>query len=474
VSSQAAYRDIALPPDSSQLFTHYSSLSVGCCHAVHDRYARMCGGVAGVPVQAMRIDFPYPGIAPVEVPDANLLGVFAPGTVSPSAPIDRLVAEALAHPIGTPPLRALASSRTRVLIVVDDVTRPTPAAAIIPVILAELQAAGVSNDHLAFLTADGTHGPMSRVELERKLGPTVLERYPVFGHRWRDRGDLVDLGTTSTGFPVVVNRHLRDADLTIAVGHIVPHRITGFSGGAKAIMPGLAGAPTSTEDIHWLAAQYPARSITGVAENPIRAIVDEAGQRSGLRFIVNVIQDNQERVIRVVAGDPVRAHREGCLTARDVYGVSVPARAPIVLLDSFPADLDFWQAAKAVYAAELAVEPGGVVILVTPCPRGVAAEHPELVGLGVPSLAEIRQRVASGLYRDVVAAAIAALTAWVVRERAYGIMVSPGIPPDQQRALGFEPASTARDALTLAFQRLGSGAKVLVLHHGGEILPMLP
>ncbi|MGH2459771.1 MAG: nickel-dependent lactate racemase [Chloroflexota bacterium] len=422
----------------------------------------------------MQVTFPYPNIAPVDVPDANLLGVFAPRSMPPAPPVEQLVADALSQPIGAPRLRDQVGARTRVLVLVDDFTRPTPAAKILPVLIDELKAGGVPLNNISFLTADGTHGCMTQAQLEHKLGADVLNHFPVYCHQWRDQKDMLDLGATASGVPVVVNRRLTEADLIVSVGHIVPHRITGYSGGAKIIMPGVCGMPPDAEDVHWLAAQYPARDITGVIDNPIRTIVNEAGRIAGLRFIVNVIQDNHEQVIRVVAGDPDAAHHDGCPHSRDVYGVSIPELAPIVLLDSFPADVDYWQAAKAAYAAELAVQPGGVVILVTPCPRGVAPEHPELLQFGVPPLGQIRQMVAQGVYQDVVAAGIAALTAWVVRERAHAIMVSPGIPPGERRTIGFEPAATAQDALGMALKRCGSQAKVLVLQHGGEVLPMPP
>ncbi|HVC33617.1 MAG TPA: nickel-dependent lactate racemase [Chloroflexota bacterium] len=423
----------------------------------------------------MQVTFPYPNIAPVDVPDANLLGVFAPKSVPTSATVEQLVADALSQPIGAPRLRDQVDARTRVLILVDDTTRPTPAASIVPVVLDELKAGGVPRGNVSFLTADGTHGCMTQAQLEHKLGADVLNHFPVYCHRWREESQMVDLGKTALEeVPVIVDRRLTEADVIVSIGHIVPHRITGFSGGAKSIVPGVAGMSSDAKEVHWLAAQYPARDITGVADNPMRRIVNQAGQMARLRFIVNVIQDNHERVIRVVAGDPDAAHRDGCSTSRDIYGVRIPELAPIVLLDSFPSDVDYWQAAKAAYAAELAVQHGGVLILVTPCPEGVAREHPELLQLGVRPLDEIRRMVARGVYQDVVAAAIAALTAWVVRERAHGIMVSPGIPADERRAIGFEPAATAQEALAMALKRCGAAAKVLVLQHGGEILPMPP
>src|SRR6185437_4686906 len=221
----------------------------------------------------MQVTFPYPNIAPVDVPDANIMGVFAPRSVPSAPPVEQLVADALSQPIGASRLRDQVDPRTRVLVLVDDFTRPTPAAKILPVLIDELKAGGATLNNISFLTADGTHGCMTRAQLDRKLGTDVMSHFPVYCHRWRDQKDMVDLGATASGVPVVVNRRLSEADLIVGVGHIVPHRITGFSGGSKIVAPGVSAMPPDAKDVHWLAAQYPARDITGVIDNPIRQIV---------------------------------------------------------------------------------------------------------------------------------------------------------------------------------------------------------
>src|SRR5579885_2708610 len=138
----------------------------------------------GIPMQ---VTFPYPNIAPVDVPDANLLGVFAPRSVPSAPPVEQLVADALSQPIGTRRLCDQVDARTRALVLVDDFTRPTPAARILPVLIDELKAGGVQLNNISFLTADGTHGCMSQAQLERKLGADVLNHFPVYCHQWRDR-----------------------------------------------------------------------------------------------------------------------------------------------------------------------------------------------------------------------------------------------------------------------------------------------
>jgi len=422
----------------------------------------------------VQITFPYKGIAAMEIPDRNLLGVFRPRQVPKGRPTGDQVSDALSAPIGSPRLGSLVERRAKVLLLSDDFTRPTPVAEMLPPVLAELQAAGVETSDIKILIAPGTHRPMTDAERESKLGREALRQHQVFQHRWDDEKDLARVGETSGGLPIVVNRHLLDADLVVALGHIVPHRIPGFSGGPKIIAPGVTGRAPGNADMHWLGAQVPGRELLGVAENRIRHEIDEMGQRVGLRFIVNVVQGSEGHVAAVFAGDPIAAQRQGAGLARDIYGVQLADLADIVVVDSYPADVDFWQAGKAAYASELAVRPGGVVILVTPSPEGVARHHPAVLEFGVRPVAEMQRLVETGAIKDIVAAAIMALTAWVVKERATGIMVSPGIRPEDQRKIGFIPAASPQEALEMAFKRAGSDARVAVLHHGGEILPLVP
>jgi len=156
-----------------------------------------------------------------------------------------------------------------------------------------------------------------------------------------------------------------------------------------------------------------------------------------------------------------------------VFRGAVPALADVVIIESFPGDLDMWQASKALAAAELAVNPGGVVVLVTPCPEGVSSSHPAMLDFGCQSVDLVSEWVQHGEITDLMVAAELAIGGRVIRDRARGILVSPGIPPEAIRQLGFEPAAAPQEALEKALHRAGTEARVLVLHHGGEILPIV-
>jgi nickel-dependent lactate racemase len=418
------------------------------------------------------VDFPYPGyegIAPVEVPDANALGVFTPRAVA-DVEEGTVLGRAMANPIGAPLLRDAVHSRDRVLVLVDDITRGTPVPYVLRQVIAELEIGGVPNDHITLLTAQGTHRRMADAELRDKLGE-FYGRFAIHQHDWLDEASLHDFGRTEDGTRVRASGLLAAADFVLGIGSIVPHRIKGFSGGAKIAFPGVAGPEIQARN-QWQAAQYSSAAVMGQAANPMRQRIEEAAHLAGLRYIVNVVTDGYGRIVGCFVGDPVAAHRAGCRLSAEINEATLPQPADIVVADSYPADRDLWQSAKGFYAGDIAVRDGGTLIVVSPNPEGVAEHHPILLRLGYRPFAEIASLVESGAVDDVVGAAVLADLAQIV-DRVDCILVSPGISCDEAERLGFRQAPTPQDALAMAFERQGATARVAVLRHGGRILPRI-
>ena len=420
----------------------------------------------------MIVPFSYPDVAPVEIPDANFLATLVPREIEPPQPVETLVEEALDRPIGSSRVEEHVSPSTRVLILVDDITRQTPALNLLPSIFRRLEQRGCPRQNVKILIAAGTHARMSPQQIEQKLGPRISQEYPVLIHHWRAEENLRSIGETADGTSIRVHRLLSESDLVIGVGQIVPHRVMGYTGGCTIVQPGVCGGEV-TGYTHWKSALYSGQEILGIAENPVRREVEQIGRSAGLRFILNVVMDAQHRVIHVVAGDPVAAHRQGAEHSRAIYGVSQPELADIVMAESYPTDIDLWVAAKGIYAAELAVREGGVVVLVSPCTQGVSPEHPDVERIGYHDLKVIQSMLERKEIADVAAAAHLVHVGRVIRSRARGLMVSPGIDPETQRHLGFEPASTPQKGLDVAFGLVGPLAKVVVLRQGGHILPLV-
>jgi nickel-dependent lactate racemase len=422
----------------------------------------------------MRIDFPYPGyeqITPADVPDENLMGVFGPrssGNVDQAA----VLARGIEEPIGAPRLRDVVRGNRRVLILIDDGTRMTPTARILPKVLDELRAGGISDGDIEFLQAPGTHRPMKLDELKTKLGD-CYGRFKVHEHHYLDESSLHDFGTTRDGTRVTANKLLTQFDFILGVGSIVPHRVKGLSGGAKIAFPGVAGKEIMERN-QWEASMHMSETVMGVPENPMRLRMEEAARMAGLNYIVNVVYtaDPKHLIVGCFTGDLVAAHREGCKCSREIYAAHLPTRADIVLIDSHSADRDFWQSAKGPYAGTMAVKDGGSLILVSPNPEGVASNHKNLLEIGYRPHAQIVQMVQQGDVNDLVGVAILADVCQIV-DKTDCIMVSPGVKPEEAKKIGFRWARDANEALRMALEKQGKNASIAVLRYGGHILPIV-
>ncbi len=404
------------------------------------------------------------------VPERNLLGVFSPNQAVPAADPAAEILRALREPVGTRPLVEEARGARRLVIAADDLTRQTPNRLILPLLLDELNRAGVADAQVTVLVALGTHRPMTPAELEAHFSEAVVRRVRVLNNPWQDPAQLADLGCTPNGTPIQVSRLALEADCLIGLGGIVPHHIPGYSAGAKIVQPGISG-PATTGATHFLSTRT-RRSYLGLVENPVRAEMEEVAARAGLRFILNVVQDAAGRLVGAFAGDFIQAHRAGAALARKVYGVALHGPAEIVIAGSHPCDIEFWQAHKSLYPADIAVKDGGAILVVTPCPEGVSVMHPEVLAYAGLPAEEIEARILSGAIPDQAAGALA--LAWAkMRQRATISLVSAGIPPAAARALGFRPYPSVEQALSAALAEQGPAAQVSVLTHAPDMLPIL-
>jgi nickel-dependent lactate racemase len=299
-----------------------------------------------------------------------------------------------------------------------------------PLVLEELEAAGIKERQVAVLTAQGTHREMTEPELKEKLGP-YFGRLPVHQHRWLDAASLHRFGTLTDGTPVTANKLLAEHDLILGIVSIVPHRVKGFSGSAKIAFPGVAG-PEMQSKTQWEGAKRMSETVMGVPDDLMRHQMEEAARIVGLRYVVNIVSDAKKNVAGCFVGDPVASHREGCRLSRDVFGAWLPEKADIVLVDPHPADYDFWQSAKGYYSGTMAVKKGGSLILVAPNPEGVAKNHPNVLGIGYRPFEEIRAMIESGQVDDVVGASILADNCQIIGAHDC-IMVSPGVTIEEKR-----------------------------------------
>ena len=404
------------------------------------------------------------------VPNRNLAEILSPKSSIPISDLDRAIDDAFDAPIGQDPLEKWVQPSDRVILVSDDNTRLTPADRIIPPLLERLNAAGVPDGRIGCIMALGTHRYMTEAEMAAKVGERVYRRIRVFNHDWRDPAALVDLGVSSQGTPLLVNRAVADADVVIGLGAIVPHHIPGFSGSSKIIQPGVCGARTTAET-HLLSCSGGGDSLLGMADNPVRRDMDDMADRVGMHTIFNVVMDSQGGVVGVFFGDMHTAFKAGVELAQDIYGVAYHETPDIVLANSYPCDLDFWQSHKAQYPAQRMVRAGGTIIVCTPAPEGVSPVHTDLLDFTAWPSQEIKAAYREGRIKNGVAAALA--IAWaMVREKASVITYSPGIPAADKVRLGHTHADSIEGAIAEALLRQGPDARLSVLTHAPDMLPI--
>ena len=402
----------------------------------------------------------------LRVPAANLAWVAGPKDVPPVDDVQEAVRAAIRSPIGAPTLPELAARHgTQTVVLVDDGTRSTPQRLILPVLLDELNAAGVPDRDITVLIALGTHRPMTEAERIARYGEAVTARVRVENLR-QCPADFVDLGVTPMGVPIFVSRRYLESDLSVAVGNIIPHMYAGWAGGAKMIQPGVTNALT-TARTHLMAGPR-VYEILGQVDNCVRREMEQIAVRSGLKFIVNVVLNRDGGVVAVVAGDGVAAHRAGVEVARPIYTVKVDERPDVVVASSHPADRDLWQGVKPLNNCGMLVRDGGTLVLLLPAPEGIAPDHPQMVELGQTPASVVMEMVERGEIADGVAAATY-LALDQTRRRIHVTMVTDGIAVDEAARIGLEATPDLDAALAAAWTRHGDHARIGVITHGADI-----
>ena len=299
---------------------------------------------------------------------------------------DTAMREKLNQPIGCPPLREIAKGKTRCVIIVDDLTRPTPAADLLPSIIAEIRQAGLSEGAVTILLAGGTHPPASAQDMAKKAGANISPGVRVMAHD--SRGALVDLGTSPAGLPIRINRMVMECDLKIGVGCIYPHPIAGFSGGAKIVLPAVCGVETTRMMHDYLRGS---RTRGGSIHTELRQDMIAVARKAGLDFIANVTLNRRREISGLFAGDMVKAHEEGIRAAQRMYAVPVVPDADIVVADMYPFDTS-WQFAqdRGMWPVECAGSEASRVVIAA-CPLGLGTH--ELFPVDSPFWSRVARRL---------------------------------------------------------------------------------
>ena len=400
----------------------------------------------------------------VNVPDEQLLGVLTANEMAHARTGSEAVAYALENPIGAPKLRTLVRPGQKITIIASDISRPVPSYEMLPEILKELFAAGCNAEDITVVFALGSHRKHTEAEMRHLAGDAVFEMVHCVDS---DPDDCVRMGITDAGTPVDITRAVAEADFRICTGNIEFHYFAGYSGGAKAIMPGVS-TPAAIQANHRMMIQETA-CAGKLAGNPIREDIEQAGAICGIDYIVNVVLDEHKHIVYAVAGDVTAAHREGCAYLDKMYRKTIPQRADIVLVSQggAPKDANLYQVQKALDNAKHAVKTGGTIILIGACQEGLGSKTFEQWLLSAPTaesmIDRIHQQFQLGGHK---AAAIA-----MVLQNASIDLVSQ-MDDDFVRRIFLTPRKSAQEALDLALEKYGKNATILAMPFGGATLPM--
>lgn len=390
----------------------------------------------------------------------------------------RALRQALAQPIGTPPLQELLRPTQRITVVHCDGTRPMPNAQVLAALGEVFASARVPDSHVTLLNALGTHRENTPEEMARIVGRDALGRYRSVQSRSTDRSAMRQVGRMRDGTPVELHQAYAEADIRILLGFIEPHFFAGFSGGPKPVVPGVASQET-VQHVHRAELVANPRSTWGIREgNPLWEALYEAATLEPPTFIVNVTLNDEKQITSVFAGSLNAAHRRGCEYVRERAMCPVARAFDIVVTTNsgFPLDQNLYQTVKGMSAAARIVKPGGAIVVAARCADGIP-DHGEFRSLVLEggSVEGVLQLVQSpGFSRaDQWQAQVLAQ----VRQRARVYLYSEGIRPEDARAMLLEPIDDVAETvgkLAAAVQGAGGGpATICVMPEGPQTIPYL-
>ena len=405
----------------------------------------------------------------VELPEENVT-VVEPRFVEGLPDELHALRTALREPLGTPPLRELVRPDQKVAIVFSDLTRPMPNDRVLPPLLEELS--HVPRENITLVNALGTHRRNTEEELAGMLGREIVENYRLIQHDAWDKDNLVHLGRTSFGHEIWLNRTFMEADCKILTGFIEPHFFAGFSGGPKAIMPGVAGAELIYANHGFQMIAHP-KATWGITHgNPLWEEMREVAAKVGPDFLLNVTLNKHRQITGVFAGDIWQAYEEGVRRAKEAAMAPVSAPFDIVITSNsgYPLDLNLYQAVKGMSAAAQVVKEGGSIIIAAECWDGLP-EHGQYKN--ILQMADSPRK----LLEIIGAPGFSRHDQWQVQIQAQiqlkaeVYVKSTYLSAEQICQALLQPCHSIEETLSKLLRRYGPGASICVLPEGPQTIP---
>ena len=395
--------------------------------------------------------------------DDQLLQVLTPNSVAFDLTGEAEVKRALNEPIGCARLSEIVHPGETIAIVTSDISRPMPTSVVMPALLDELYAAGISKEDITLVFALGSHRRQTKEEQEHLAGERAFREIKCVDS---DPDDCIHLGDTPHGTPIDITRVVAKADRRICLGNIEYHYFAGYSGGIKAIFPG-SSTRAAIQANHSMMVEEKAYA-GNLDHNPVRDDLEEVRKHLSVDFILNVVLDEHKQIVKAFAGHIEDAHRAGCAFLDTMYQIKIPRRADIVVVSQggAPKDLNLYQTQKALDNAKHAIKDGGIIVLVGSCREGLGEKTFETWLTEAEKPDDLIERVMKDFQLGGHKAAAIAM----VRKKAEIYLVSD-MEPEFVKTLFMEPFDTVQKAFDAALQKKGAGAKVIVMPYGGSTLP---
>lgn len=420
----------------------------------------------------IRLDYDATGLD-IAAPRENIAGILKPPPSPRPAPPEKLMAKALASPMGTPPLRKLAQEKRSACVVLPDVTRPLPLQDVLPPVLEQIEQAGIAPEKILLLVATGLHRPTTDEELRAMVGAEIMGRYQIANHVASDASAHANLGKTSTGAPMCVDKRYCHAELKVVLGLVEPHFMAGFSGGRKLICPGIAAEET-IRIFHGpeLIGHGKSRNLQ-LEGNLVHETSRQVALKAGVDFSVNVVIDSERRLSGVFAGELDEAFLAATRATSELATMPVTERADIVIVSGggYPLDATWYQTIKGIVAAAAAVKKGGTIISVAGMREGTGSAH-------FTALWERTEDLETFL-NDIAAPGYYCADQWQLQELALAardvqlMVFSHRLPASFLRKTFLKPLSCVEEGIEAALAAHGAKARMLVMPHGPYVLPVI-
>jgi len=399
----------------------------------------------------------------LNIDDKNIIGVLTPNEIKLGLTGIAEVKRALENPIGSEILKDIVKAGEKIAIITSDITRPMPSKLVLPIVIDELHEVGIKDSDIVIVFALGSHRSHTEDEKKYLVGEEIYDRIKCMDS---NSTEYVHLGITAYNTPVDICSAVVSADRRICLGNIEYHYFAGYSGGAKAIMPGVSTrAAIQANHSRMVDENAKAGNIT---TNPVRKDIDAVEKFVTIDFIVNVVLDSNKQIIKAVAGHYIEAHREGCKFLDSFYKVKISEKADIVVTTpgGYPKDINLYQAQKALDNSKHAVKDGGIIILVASCIEGLGEKVFENWMLNTEKsenmIVEIKKNFQLGGHK---AAAIA-----MILQKSRIFLVSE-LEDAFVKKIFMEPFKNVQDAVDQALKEKGENAKVILMPVGGSTLP---